>query len=129
MASFTVSGRSGQASSSTRSHSSSANNASYSASRCFETGLFPGKSSDSSAPLEGTFTDGKLHHFAGGRSFSHEGPFLTGRRRVVRSCASRCGWLLRRIMRYFFARMRNQRVGLRVALVVLLSLVIEGVAE
>ena len=59
----------------------------------------------------------KLHHFAGGRSFSHEGPFLTGRRRVLRSCASRCGWLLRRIMCRFFARMQIYCAGFCAALV------------
>ena len=82
----------------------------------FETGLFPGESFDSSAPLGGTFTDGKLHHFASGRSFSHEGPFITGRRRVLRSCASWCGWLLCRILCRFFAQMQIYCAGFCAAL-------------
>ena len=51
---FTLSGSSAQAWITATSSRTTPENASYSASRCFETGLFPGESSDSSAPLGGT---------------------------------------------------------------------------
>jgi ABC-type Co2+ transport system permease subunit len=62
-------------------------------------------------------------------AFRIKGRFPLSAEGLCAGCASWCGWLLRRIMRRFFTRMQIYCAGFCAALVVLLCLVIEGVAD